>query len=365
MNGSQVVTATFTQDQYTLTVHTVGNGAVTVDPDQPTYVYSDVVTLTATPDPGWTFAGWSGDLSGTDNPATLTITGHTTITATFTQDEYSLTVHTVGNGAVAQDPDQPTYVYGDVVTLTATADPGWTFADWSGDLSSTDNPVTITVTGNHVITATFTQDEYTLTVHTVGNGAVAVEPDQPTYIYGDVVTLTATAGPEWSFTGWSGDLSGSDNPALLTMTGNMVVTATFANHPPVLDPIGDQVVNSGAVLSFTVSATDPDGVTPSLSVENLPLGADFTDNGNGTALFSWQTTSADRGVHIVTFIASDGVLTASQVVTIAVVDYQIFLPFLARDHPAALVTTSTQPAVKRLASHPAGGKDKVLVAKRR
>ena len=78
------------------------------------------------------------------------------------------TATTVGNGTVTRTPDQATYHYGETVELSATADPGWTFAGFTGDVSGT----TVTMNGNRTVTATFTQDEYTLTVTTVGNGTV-------------------------------------------------------------------------------------------------------------------------------------------------------------------------------------------------
>ncbi len=70
---------------------------------------------------------------------------------------------------------------------------------------------------NKTVTATFTADEYVPTVNVVGNGAVGKDPDQATYLYSDAVTLTETADPGWTFTGWSGDLGGTDNPADLVM----------------------------------------------------------------------------------------------------------------------------------------------------
>ena len=42
------------------------------------------MTLTATPAAGWTFAGWSGDLTGSTNPQTITIDANKVVTATFT-----------------------------------------------------------------------------------------------------------------------------------------------------------------------------------------------------------------------------------------------------------------------------------------
>ena len=52
--------------QHTLTVNTVGNGTVDVDPDQPLYDYGTEVILTAIPDLGWEFIGWTGDLLDPD-----------------------------------------------------------------------------------------------------------------------------------------------------------------------------------------------------------------------------------------------------------------------------------------------------------
>ncbi len=69
--------------QYTLTTSTAGAGTVSVNPVAPTYAGGTVVTVTATPGAGMDFAGWTGALNGTTNPATLKILGNTTVTANF------------------------------------------------------------------------------------------------------------------------------------------------------------------------------------------------------------------------------------------------------------------------------------------
>ena len=227
MDGPKVVTATFTQDHYALDLNADGTGSVTAVPDQTTYLYGDMVTVTATAEAGWSFAHWSGDLGGSGNPATITIEGNTSITATFTQDAYILTTYVVGQGEIARNSDDASFQYGDVVTLTAVPDPGWTFYGWSGDLTGTTNPETVVITGDTTITATFTLDAYTLDLNTDGNGSVTADPDQATYIYGDVITVTAVTSAGWSFTGWSGGLAGAANPATLPITGDTVITATF------------------------------------------------------------------------------------------------------------------------------------------
>jgi len=253
------------QQPASLMVYTVGDGTVAKDPDQSSYDYGDVVTLTATADLGWMFSEWSGDLASSDNPETLTIDSDKTITATFTQEAYTLTVSTVGDGTVDKDPDQATYHYNDVVTLTATADPGWVFADWSGALSSTANPENVTITGDTVITATFSQNAYTLTVGTVGDGTVDKDPDQATYYYNDVVTLTATADPGWMFSEWSGDLADSDNPETLTIDSDKTVTATFQALSDIDIWYGSHQVfgdlgNPQRWVNVLGNVSDPDGV---------------------------------------------------------------------------------------------------------
>ena len=221
ITANTTVTATFTQNEYTLTVNKVGNGTVTKSPDQATYHYGDVVALTATPDAGWSFGGWSANvISGS-----VTITANTIVMATFTQNEYTLTVNKVGNGTVTKSPDQASYHYGDVVALTATPDAGWSFGSWSANVVSG----SVTITANTTVTATFTQNAYTLTVLSA-NGTVTKSPNQTTYHLGDMVQLTATPSASWNFIGWSGDVTNTLNPISFAITGNMTVTANYAQN---------------------------------------------------------------------------------------------------------------------------------------
>lgn len=73
---------------YTLTVAAV-NGSVAVSPAMPAYAEGQIVTLTAAADIGYTFCGWSGSLTGTTNPVTITMDGDKSITANFTDNSRS------------------------------------------------------------------------------------------------------------------------------------------------------------------------------------------------------------------------------------------------------------------------------------
>jgi len=59
---------------------------VSKSPDASVYISGTQVLLTATPEAGWAFAGWSGDWDGMDNPAPLTMDSDKIVTATFTTE---------------------------------------------------------------------------------------------------------------------------------------------------------------------------------------------------------------------------------------------------------------------------------------
>ncbi|HEX2957119.1 MAG TPA: InlB B-repeat-containing protein, partial [Chitinispirillaceae bacterium] len=125
-------------------------------------------------------------------------------------------------------PSSGTYPSGTSVVLTATPVSGYRFARWSGDLTGSTNPATIVMNSNKTIVATFEliPVNYALSVTTVGSGSVS--PSSGTYPSGTSVVLTATPVSGYRFARWSGDLTGSTNPATIVMNRNMAITATFA-----------------------------------------------------------------------------------------------------------------------------------------
>jgi uncharacterized repeat protein (TIGR02543 family) len=143
--------------------------------------------------------------------------------------EYTLTITLDGSGSVTKNPNQATYPYGTVVQLTAVPNTGWAFTSWTGDLTGSTNPASITMNANKTVTAHFTANQYTLTITTVGSGSVTKNPNQATYNYGQVVTVTAVPATGWAFSSWAGDLSGSQNPKTITMNSNKAVTANFVD----------------------------------------------------------------------------------------------------------------------------------------
>ena len=80
------VTAVFEKHEYDLTVNTEGDGSVSqevVQAKSTSYEHGTVVELTATPETGWEFIGWEGDLNGSENPETITVDDSKEVTALF------------------------------------------------------------------------------------------------------------------------------------------------------------------------------------------------------------------------------------------------------------------------------------------
>lgn len=73
------------QEFFTLNSAVVGSGSITLDPPSGLYISGTSVTVTAVSVNGSEFTGWSGDLSGTENPQTIVIDENVDITANFTE----------------------------------------------------------------------------------------------------------------------------------------------------------------------------------------------------------------------------------------------------------------------------------------
>jgi len=88
-------------------------------------------------------------------------------------------------------------------------------------------------------------------------------------------------------------------------TKSFTITVTAPNRAPEINAIGNQAINEGAPLTVNISATDPDGGALILTAANLPNGATFTDNGDGTATLTWTPGAGTAGVYTVSVTATD------------------------------------------------------------
>ncbi len=228
MNSDKEVTAVFDEKKFSLIITKTGEGDVTKNPSKTEYDYQEQITLTATPNEGWSFSGWYENdlLLSTANPFNIQIQLNREIDGRFAINEYTL-VTNAENGIINRTPNLATYEYGMEVLLEAEADEGYEFKNWTGDLIGNINPATITMDENKEVTGLFEIGEYGLTLESTGNGIVSNSPVLETYIYGTEVTLTATPDEGWQFIRWTGDFESIDNPATLLINESKTITALF------------------------------------------------------------------------------------------------------------------------------------------
>lgn len=131
------------------------NGSIELDPPGGIYERNTDVTLTALPDLGYGFSAWSEDLSGSDNPAVITMDSDKTIAASFIKVHVFYLVTETENGTISLSPPGQVYNESTVILLTAIPETGYRFSNWSGDLSGSENPDTIVMDGNKNISALF------------------------------------------------------------------------------------------------------------------------------------------------------------------------------------------------------------------
>jgi uncharacterized repeat protein (TIGR02543 family) len=224
MDKKMNVTANFALITFTLSV-AANNGDIAMNPEGGVYTPGAVVTLTVTPKNGYVFNGWSVDLTGSANPATITMDKNKSVTANFKAVNYTLATSAT-NGTVSLSPVGGSYLSGTQVTLTAKPNAGFVFSEWNGDLAGTENPAKIIMDANKNITAIFKRITYTLAIG-ASNGSVSVNPEGGIYNSGAVVTLTAKSDSGYIFNGWSGDVKGNQNPISILINQNKNVTASF------------------------------------------------------------------------------------------------------------------------------------------
>ena len=335
------LSAAFALNTYIITP-TVGAGG-SISPTTPqTVSHGDDITFTITPDTGYHVADVLVDGGSVGAVSAYTFTDvitHHTLSAAFALNEYTLNINSVGSGSATRVPSQTIYLYGDVVTLTAAADPEWYFGQWSGDASGTLTQTAVTMTADKVVTATFVAAPptyYTLTMSIVGSGVITPAAGIHSYLSGTLVSVSASPMEGWQFDGWSGGLESAANPAQLTMGADKAVTATFslssANHAPTADAGADQYAIQGDVVTLDGSGSrDPD-VGDSLTYSWAQTGGPAITLMPG-ATISVTTFAAPSQPTLLTFTltVTDSLgLSASDATVITVGPHRIYLPLVSR-----------------------------------
>jgi hypothetical protein len=171
------------------------------------YLHGATATLTATPNTAYRFVNWTkdGEVVSTETEYSFTVTEASAYTANFELNSYEITA-TANPEAGGIVDGAGTYNHGATCTLTATANDGYTFINWTkdGEEVSTNTTYSFTATeaGNYMANFELNTYEITVTANPTDGGTVS---GAGTYDHGTTATLTATTNEGYTFINWTKD----------------------------------------------------------------------------------------------------------------------------------------------------------------
>ncbi len=290
---------------------------------------------------GMAFDDFSGILSGTPAEAGEFIF---TVTATDTVNEdvsktYTLRVAAAGEALVAASTADTVaspldggtttgdgaYLPGDLVTVTATALPGYRFQNWTDNnaIVSTDATYAFTIDVNHSLVANFVLDlpQWNVATSSVPVAGGTTTGDS-TYDEGSDATVIATANAGYAFTNW-------------TESGTVVSTSASYTFPVTADRT--------LVANFTALPTYAIGTSSTPSVGGITTGAGNYLSGDSATL----TATANPG-----YVFSKWTSGSNQISTSASYTFTVSS---AKNYVANFIVAGTQQTIATSASPVLGG----------
>ncbi|MHB1830796.1 MAG: InlB B-repeat-containing protein, partial [Candidatus Micrarchaeaceae archaeon] len=240
MNGNIIETANYQPVCYSVTLSASPSsyGTVSQTPSPSdcaagSYPAGTSVTITATPNTGYTFSSWSAEC-GTNASCTFSMpTSSLSITASFAQACYSVTLSGSPSAGGTESQTGSTcaadsYVAGTSVTITATPASGYSFSSWSAECGTSSSCTFSMPTGSLSLTATYTQNCYSVTLsgspsaggtesQTGSSGSCATD----NYVAGTSVTITATPAAGYAFSSWSAECGTNASCAFTMPTSSL------------------------------------------------------------------------------------------------------------------------------------------------
>lgn len=271
--------ANFKPNNYTIdvSVNSTLGGTVT---GEGVFAFGTIQTVTATANTGYSFTGWTENdtIVSTEPSYTFTVEGNRELVANFTLNNYTINVSAspTAGGTVTGGGS---FVFRTTQTVTASANTGYTFANWTENdtIVSTLPNYTFTVERDRKLVANFTPNKYVINVlayPTVG-GTVA---GGGSFAYGTSHTVTATANTGYTFTNWmeNGTVVSPEANYTFTVEKNRRLTANFKliNYPINVsaNPSAGGTVAGGGNFAYgilrTVKATANTGYTFTNWTEN-------------------------------------------------------------------------------------------------
>jgi len=271
---------------YNLTTTVNGNGSTTPSVGSHTYDAGTRIDVSATPDEGWQFDNWSGDVANpSSSSTTVTMDADRAAIANFVEIPsviYTLTVTCKpgGSGSVTPSPTAKDNQYeaGTSIELTATPIKDYAFDSWSGDLSGSTNPVSITMDCAKNVTANFVLPALEKPAHFLASPLnISPQEIQPNQQVNISISITNDGGETGSY------------EAVLYINGQMENSQTVS-------------ISSGSTqnVAFSVTRATPGTYTISLGGQQ----EQFTVMGNQVSNKGLDTGSTIAIIVIIVLIAA-------------------------------------------------------------
>jgi uncharacterized repeat protein (TIGR02543 family) len=240
---------------------TIGSGS---------YDAGSSVTVTATPNTGYTFVNWTdnGNIASTSSSYQFIINSNRSLVANFrvipaTQVALNLSSSPTAGGTTT---GAGSYNVGTSVTATATASSNYTFVNWTdnGVTASTSPTYTFPLAASRTLVANFLLNTHTLSL-SANPAAGGTVTGAGTFSSGSSVTATAAANPGYTFTNWTdGGSSVSTNASYtFVLNANRTLVANFtansftlnvtATNGSVVKNPNQASYNSGSTVQLTAT----------------------------------------------------------------------------------------------------------------
>jgi uncharacterized repeat protein (TIGR02543 family) len=294
LSSNVVISVNYTAIDYTVTVNG-SNGTQSASASGGDFNVGETVTLSATPNAGYTFSSWTvnnGGVTISNNSFTMPA-GNVTVTANYTAIDYTVTVNGA-NGAQSASAPGGDFNVGETVTLSATPNAGYTFSGWTvnnGGVTISNNSFTMPA-GNVTVTANYTAIDYTVTVNGTNGEPMATVPGG-NFNVGETVSIQGHEDSGYYFVSWTVNSGGvtladpTSNYTTFTMPANNVeITASYAP------------LDYGVTLysSFTENNWTADGTqTASAPGGNFNIGETVTISATPNAGFEFSSWTVDFG----------------------------------------------------------------------
>ena len=284
MSQARSLSASFSLNSYDLTVLAGSGGSVT---GSGSFSHGTSPSISATPDTGYSFIGWSGEGTADPNASSTTVdmSQARTLSASFSLNSYDLTVLAGSGGSVT---GSGSFSHGSNPSISATPDTGYSFIGWNGEGTADPNAssTTVDMSQARTLSASFSLNSYDLTVLAGSGGSVT---GSGSFSHGSNPSISATSDTGYSFNGWSGEGTADPNASSTTvdMSQARILSASFSLNSY------DLTVLAGSGGSVSGSGSFSHGTNPSISA-TPDTGYSFNGwNGEGTADPSAPSTTVD------------------------------------------------------------------------